>query len=306
MNTRSDRGQATVLTLVFLVVLLGMAALVLDLGSWYRSDRATQSAPDAAALAGAQALPTDPSAASALAMQYSTKNGGGLSGSDITVTSGQAPNDTINVKLKRPASGIFTKLFGVDTVTVGAKASARASLMDQAQYVAPIGVNVLHPKLKGTATCPCFGPGNATTLPLGKTGAPGSFDLLNIDSSHGGTGQAILASWILHGYDGDLSLGDYFSDAGAKWNASEINDALTKRLDTTLVFPVYDKLVGTGSGAQYHVIAWVGFHITGFTASGSSGSITGWFTSVVWDGIPSTTSTGGQPDLGARTVYLVD
>jgi len=306
MNIRSDRGQATVLTLVFLVVLLGMGALVLDLGSWYRSDRATQSAADAAALAGAQALPTDPSAASALAMQYSTKNGGGLSGSDITVTSGQAPNDTINVKLKRPASGIFTKLFGVDTVTVGAKASARASLMDQAQYVAPIGVNVLHPKLKGTATCPCFGEANATTLPLGKTGAPGSFDLLNIDSSHGGTGQAILASWILHGYDGDLSLGDYFSDAGAKWNASEINDALTKRLNTTLLFPVYDKLVGTGSGAQYHVIAWVGFHITGFTASGSSGSITGWFTSVVWDGIPSTTSTGGQPDLGARTVYLVD
>ena len=32
MNTRSDRGQATVLTLVFLVVLLGMAALVLDIG----------------------------------------------------------------------------------------------------------------------------------------------------------------------------------------------------------------------------------------------------------------------------------
>ena len=144
MNIRSDRGQATVLTLVFLVVLLGMAALVLDLGSWYRSDRATQSAADAAALAGAQALPTDPGSASALAMQYATKNGGGLSGSDITVTSGQTPNDTINVKLKRPSSGIFTKLFGVDTVTVGAKASARASLMGQAQYVAPIGVNVLH------------------------------------------------------------------------------------------------------------------------------------------------------------------
>ena len=32
MNSRSDRGQATVITLVFLVVLLGMAALVLDIG----------------------------------------------------------------------------------------------------------------------------------------------------------------------------------------------------------------------------------------------------------------------------------
>jgi hypothetical protein len=306
MKARSDRGQATVLTLVFLVVLLGMAALVLDLGSWYRSDRATQSAADAAALAGAQVLPSDPGGASALAMQYSTENGGGLSGSDIKVTTGLAPNDTISVKLSRPAGGVFTKLFGVDTVTVGAKASARASVMDQAKYVAPIGVNILHPKLNGTATCPCFGPGNATTLPLGKTGAPGSFDLLNIDSSHGGTGQAIIAGWILRGYDDYLSLGDYFSDAGAKWNAAEVNDALTQRLNTTLLFPVYDRLVGSGSNAQYHVIAWVGFHLTGFTASGSSGTITGWFTEVIWSGIPATTSTGGQPNLGARTVYLVD
>ena len=57
MRTRSDKGQATVLTLVFLVVLLGMAALVLDVGSWYRADRAVQSTADAAALAGAQKLP---------------------------------------------------------------------------------------------------------------------------------------------------------------------------------------------------------------------------------------------------------
>jgi Flp pilus assembly protein TadG len=306
MNTKSDRGQATILSLVFLVVLLGMAALVLDLGSWYRSDRATQSAADAAALAGAQALPTDPGGATTLALQYSDKNGGGLSAGDVTVSTGLAPNDTIKVKVSRPAKGVFTKLFGVGSVTVGSHASARASLMDQAQYVAPIGVNVLNPKLKGGATCPCFGTGNPTTLPLGKTGAPGAFDLLNIDGSHGGTGQQIIANWILHGYNGYLSLGDYFSDAGAKWDASEVQGALTQRLNTTLLFPVYDKIVGTGSNAQYHVVAWVGFHLTGFTARGSSGNITGYFTSVVWDGIASTTSSGGQPDLGARTVYLVD
>ena len=40
MRTRNDTGQATVLTLVFLTVLLGMAALVLVVGSWYRADRA--------------------------------------------------------------------------------------------------------------------------------------------------------------------------------------------------------------------------------------------------------------------------
>jgi Flp pilus assembly protein TadG len=303
MNSRSDRGQATILTLVFLVVLLGMAALVLDVGSWYRADRATQSTADAAALAGAQALPSDPGNANTLALQYVTKNGGGTSA--VSLSTKFLTNDTVKVNVSKPAPGVFTKLFGVRSVTVGSHASARASLMDQAKYVAPIGVNILNPKLKGTSTCPCLGSTSPTTLPLGKTGAPGAFDLLNIDSSHGGTGPSNLANWILTGYDGYLSLGDYFSDAGAKWNSSAVQNALKARLGTELLFPVYDVIKGTGANAQYHVIAWVGFHLTGFTARGSSGSITGWFTEVVWTGIASTSATG-QPNLGARVVNLVD
>ena len=84
MKTRSERGQSTVLTLVFLTVLLGMAALVLDVGSWYRTKRAAQSTADAAALAGAQALPYDTAGASNLAMQYANKNGGGVLPSGVT------------------------------------------------------------------------------------------------------------------------------------------------------------------------------------------------------------------------------
>jgi len=303
MNSRSDRGQATVLTLVFLVVLLGMAALVLDIGSWYRADRATQSTADAAALAGAQALPQDPGNANTLALQYVGKNGGGTP--SVSLSTKFLTNDTVKVNVSKPAKGVFTKLFGVRTVTVGSHASARASLMDPAKYVAPIGVNILNPKLKGTSTCPCFGSTQLTTLPLGKTGAPGAFDLLNIDSSHGGTGPSILANWILKGYDGYLSLGDYFSDAGAKWNSSEVQNALDARDGTELLFPVYDTIKGSGAGAQYHVIAWVGFHMISHEEHGSTGSITGWFTEVVWTGIASTSATG-QPNLGARVVNLVD
>jgi secretion/DNA translocation related TadE-like protein len=305
MRIRNDNGQATVLTLVFLVVLLGMAALVLDVGSWYRADRAAQSTADAAALAGAQELPYDTGSANSQALQYADKNGGGLSGGDITLSSGPTANDTITVHLQRPATGVFTKLFGVNSVTVGAKASARASLISQARWVAPIGVNVLNPKLKGTKTCPCFGTGSPTTLPLGKTGAPGAFDLLNLDNSQGGTGPGTLADWILKGFDGYLPIGSYFSDPGAKWNSSQVQSALQQRLNTELLFPVYDTLSGNGANAQYHVIGWVGFHMTAFKARGSSGSITGWFTEVVWDGIEATSS-NGEPDLGARTVKLID
>jgi Flp pilus assembly protein TadG len=305
MRTRNDNGQATVVTVVFLVVLLGMAALVLDIGSWYRADRSTQSTADAAAHAGAQALPYDPASASSLALQYANKNGGGVSAGDITITSGTGPNDTIKVTVHRAATGVFTKLFGVNSVSVGSKATARASLMRSAQYVAPIGVNLRHPKLKGTPSCPCFGVGNETTLPLGKTGAPGSFDLLNIDGSKGGTGGQTLADWIIHGYSGYLPIGAYLSDTGAKWNDNPVKDAIQQRLNgPPLLFPVYDTIDGSGANAVYHVVGWVAFHITDFTASGTSGSITGWFTQVTWDGIESTG--GGDPDLGARTVKLID
>ncbi len=68
---RSQRGQAMVMSIVFLTVLLGMAALVLDVGSWYRADRHAQLTADAAALAGAQALPDDPGRATALDHMWS-------------------------------------------------------------------------------------------------------------------------------------------------------------------------------------------------------------------------------------------
>ena len=67
-----------------------------------------------------------------------------------------------------------------------------------------------------------------------------------------------------------------------------MQNALDVRHNTELLFPVYDTIKGTGANAQYHVIAWVGFHMTGHEEHGSTGSITGWFTEVVWTGIAST------------------
>jgi secretion/DNA translocation related TadE-like protein len=301
---RSERGQATVLTLIFLTVLLGMAALVLDVGSWYRADRDTQSTADAAALAGAQALPDDTAQASSLASSYSSKNGGGLA--TVSFSNSYGPNDTIKVTVKKQASGIFTKLFGLDKVDVGSKATARTALISSAKYVAPIVVKNMHPKLLGTVGCPCFNSTNVTTIPLDRNGAPGAFDLLNLDGSRGGTSSDILASWMLKGYDGYLDIGDYFSDPGAKWDSSQLHDALDQRIGTVLLFPVYDTITGTGANAVYHIIGWVGFHLLSYEARGSSGSITGYFTNVIWTGLQSTSSSGQPPNFGARSVQLID
>jgi hypothetical protein len=287
-----------------MTVLLGMAALVLDVGSWYRADRDTQSTADSAALAGAQALPDSTANASSLASDYSSKNGGGLE--SVNFSSSYGPNDTIKVTIKKPAQGIFTRLFGVSSINVGSKATARTALISSAKYVAPIVVKNMHPKLLGTAGCPCFDPSNVTTIPLGRNGAPGAFDLLNLDGSRGGTSPGILADWMLKGYDGYLDIGQYYSDPGAKWDSSQMHDALDQRIGTTLLFPVYDDLIGNGSNAQYHVIGWVGFHLLSYEARGSSGSITGYFTEVIWSGLQATSGSGQPPNFGARSVQLID
>ena len=92
----------------------------------------------------------------------------------------------ITVSLEEPAPGFFAKVFGVNTVQIRARATARAGVMGSARYAAPIGVDEKHPLITG-AGCgnplPCFN--QATELDLEKTG-PGAFRLINIDGSHGG------------------------------------------------------------------------------------------------------------------------
>jgi Flp pilus assembly protein TadG len=314
MNTHSDRGQATVVTLVFLVVLLGMAALVLDMGSWFRADRATQSTADAAALAGAQALPENPGQATTLAQQYATTNGG-LGTGNVQISTKIVNNDTIKVTVKRSAPGFFSKVFGVKTVTVGSTATARSEGVSSVKGVAPITVHWKHPLLNctGPSTHPTCNPDfvTQTTLNLedlhqpGGGNGSGAFGLLNLNYADpsGNIGAGTLADWLLHGFQDYLPLGNYFSAPSANFNNSQFQDAMTQMLGKEVLFPVYRLLTGPGSNAKYDIIGWVGFVITSFNPSGSSGTITGHFTSYTADGVQVTT--GGNPYFGVKKVELV-
>ncbi|MDX6450217.1 MAG: hypothetical protein QOH16_266 [Gaiellaceae bacterium] len=303
---RRDEGQVTVMTAVFIVVLLGMAGFVLDVGSWFRQQRLSQTTVDAAALAGAQALPGSPSGATASATSFATKNGG-VAGLNITVRTKWTANDMISVTQNAPANGFFSRLFGISTVNVGAKASAVIEPPSEVRYVAPIVVNIKHPFLSGPG-CPCFNV--PTDLPLGKTGAPGAFAMVNLipGDDKGTVGTSTLTDWITNGYNDYLPLGVYFSDPGAKYNSNSIQSALQGRYFSDLLFPVYDTLTDQGSNAEYHIIGWAGFHLTHADMSGSSGDLSGYFTQVIWQGLvsPSGPFDPNIPDLGVRSVALID
>jgi hypothetical protein len=303
---RQSCGQAYVLTILFLVVLLGMAAAVLDVGSWYRAHRALQATVDAAALAGAQALPQDTGEANALATSYAAKNGGG----SITVSfsSKVFPNDTITVKGQRPAPGFFSKVFGLESVTVRTHASARAGYPKQVKWVAPIVVNVKHPMLNCTPN-PCEDATELTYYNLKDKGTDGagSFGFINLTGDNG-VGSSQLGDWIKNGFDQYLNIGDYYVSTGNPFSSTNIGDALQEKVNEgdVLLFPVYDKLVGTGDNAKYHIVGWAAFQITSMDLQGNHEKFFGHFVSVTWDGIQSDSASDAPPDFGVRNVSLVE
>ena len=303
-KTSDERGQVAVLMAVFLAVLVGAAAMAIDVGSWYRADQAAQATADSAALAGAQGLHLSTADASALAEEYATKNGGG--DLEISFSTRVVPNDLITVTVARPAAGYFSKLFGIDEVEVSARATARAGIPSKARSVAPIAVDERHPMLQ----CGCWG--EPTQLSLrnlhdpGGDDAAGAFSLVNLDSLYdsGNIGAETLAEWILDGYEDELPLGIYRSAPSADFNSGHIRSAINQRLGTELLFPVYRSITEGGSQAEYEIVAWVGFVPTSFTGGGSRGTIHGYFTQVIWHGLAD--ETGTVPDLGVRTISLVE
>jgi Flp pilus assembly protein TadG len=324
----NESGQALAVSVVFIFVLIGGTALSIDVGSWYREHRQAQTTADAAALAAAQNLPTaNTTDAMDSATTIAGKNGGGIdvvngiSFSSERTTGGTL--DTVEVRVTRNAPGFFSKLFSIDSTNVHAKAAARSSLPAAVQDAAPIVVNISHQYLSGTDVagnkCPCFGPGEPTTIPLGKNGAPGSFGIVDLtafatsdkngkcnQTPNGNAGSSTVGNWIVDGYSGMLQLGCYDSDPGASFNSGNIRSAMQVRKFSTLLFPVYDTEQNQGSNAPYHIIGWAAFYITGFKGTGNSGSVSGYFMNVIWDGIQSSTTPGSQPDLGVHSIALVN
>jgi hypothetical protein len=310
MNPRHEnqRGQAMVFTLVFMIVLIGMAAAVLDVGAWYRAHRQTQATADASALAGAQELPDATAAASSSALDYAGRNGGGVASGDIEFSSSLSGVDTIKVTAHKPSPGVFTKLFGIDSVTARASATARVGAMGSAKWAAPIGVDYRHPFLRCTPALDCDPRFNEETeIDFEKVG-PGAFRLINIDGSRGGTSPKTIGEWISSGNDGYMDRNKwYYSDPGMKPDSSHVKNALDSRIGVgkEILLPIYNDTRAQGAGFEYYVVGWVGFVVTGWDIRGSKqATIQGKFTEIIWEGIQS--EDGSEEDFGARSVQLIE
>ncbi|HEX2376866.1 MAG TPA: pilus assembly protein TadG-related protein [Gaiellales bacterium] len=168
----SQRGQTLPLICLFMVSLLGVSGMVLDLGNGYVQRRAVQNEADAAAVAGADAIPSGN--VTSAATQMAAKNG--RSGDAVTVA--LSGNDTVTVTVRRTAPTFFLRVFGRSSLPVSATAVARIEALGAVKgHVSPYAVTV-----------DAYANGTGTTLfKENQPGAYGTIDLPTTDNTSGGS-----------------------------------------------------------------------------------------------------------------------
>jgi len=137
---QQEFGQGLVLGALAMVVILGFAAIAVDVGLFLHERRDLQNAADAAALAGVQELPGAPSEAEAKVHEWADKNGIDIAGGElesVEVSTTYAENDTVTVSVQRDVPFVFARVLGFSSDTMRADATARIGSPSLASNVMP-------------------------------------------------------------------------------------------------------------------------------------------------------------------------
>ncbi|RXJ01905.1 hypothetical protein DS745_08705 [Anaerobacillus alkaliphilus] len=204
---RDQQGGVLVLVALMMVVLLGVTALVVDLGRVYAEQSSLQKALDASVLAGAQGLikkeTQTQTQAEAQAISYakdiSKKNSYILNDSDIKVTSSY-----IKVSKEVSVPMTFAKVIGFNEITFSKEATALIGPLGSSIGVTPIAVEKKN--IPDGKELKCSNTGN-------QRGNCGYLDIV-------GSGATTLADGIRNGvkiYVKDEVKFEFDTETGQKW-----------------------------------------------------------------------------------------
>lgn len=312
LRLRSEDGQVIVFVVAILAILIGMGALVIDGGSWFRAQRHLQTAADAAALAGAQDLPFTATAQST-AISYAQTNYTGLAAPTITFpgTSPCAPNSCIDVAAVTTAPGFLSRIYGAVFNNVTVRAHARAGLFEPGMLknVAPIAVKKA---LVCTTDPTCFG--RRVTFNFDESNVSSStIGLINLSchstastacGSSAGIGGSTLKDWIETGYNDALPAHQWY---GVKTGETigPVKQGLNDSIGKPLFFPVFDQVTNSGPNWFFHIAGWSAFVIESVDSWGPGGrQLTGHFVTFI-----ATDLAAGDPvtgdDFGVHVISLI-
>jgi Flp pilus assembly protein TadG len=186
------KGQTLVVFVLFLFVLVGMAAVAIDVGNVYFQQARLQAAVDAGALAGAKALANGDtqSQAQTAAEQLATTN---VAGGNYTATAGE---QQVSITGTETVPTFLAGLFGIKDWHLNVNAAADIESTNQTTGIMPFGVT--------KQTIEDAQAGSGTEVPLtANTESAGNWGYLSIN----GTGSQQVKTNIENGATGTFSIG---------------------------------------------------------------------------------------------------
>ncbi|MUN62144.1 hypothetical protein GMA12_03125 [Kocuria sediminis] len=311
---RGERGGISVIVALSLVVLLGVAALVVDVGALYAERAELQNGSDAAALAIAQNCAVGSCGAPGSTAQAFVNSNAKDNAANVDAPT--FPTSTsVRVRATTRETGgagslalMFAPLLGIDRETVSATSTAAWGSPAGGPAVLPLafapcvfnlsgGRQVIQTHGSGTPSC-------TSTSPSGQT-LPGGFSWLSGSTSTSCSADLTINTWVP-------------SSPGASVPGACDSVLVPSLVGDTVLLPVYGDRTGTGSGASYRLTGWAAFRIYGWrfpsnavnnntaagpNCTGSCNGIIGEF--VRFASLDEEFTTGG-PNMGATIVSLTE
>ncbi len=273
---RAESGQATVLFALAAVALLSVASLSLDAGRAYIKTQELKSAADAAALAGGQELPADPSSAKSVAIATAERNG--VPSADVQVQV-NAQDTVVTVTTRGGIPYYFASLFGIDQGTFQETSAVQVGPISRVTGAMPLGV-IWNDFVYGQSYVLKDGGGE---------GSDGNYGGLAL----GGTGASTYQQNLEAGYPQPLTVGQTLetetgniegptqqglaarvaSGAGYSWDTVPLSSPAV--VDLPIISPP------SQGQSQVTILGFAAFFVTGVD---SSGDVTGVFLDAVTSG----------------------
>ena len=301
-NHRED-GASIVIFVIVVVLMIGLGGLAVDASNIYLYNQRMQIAADAAALGGTRMLARNATLGEIDAEIYQLAVANHADSATWTYIN---ENRGVHVIATHHLDAYFARIYGQESFTVNAQAGAQFELVTDTGHLMPFTV-VCNPwdKNGNVSADPTncqnglnFQYGVEYTLHEPEANAPGNFGWVRWAGD--GPNSPDLEQNINSPEESPvLKIGDWI--AGTSGNHTSVFPALDQWVGKSVIIPIYDEVIGTGSNAQYHIYAFGVFELTSYSKEDKT--IAGKFVRTLVHG--NATDANGS-DFGARDVRLVE
>ncbi|MGI5927751.1 MAG: pilus assembly protein TadG-related protein [Thermacetogeniaceae bacterium] len=296
---RDERGAVAVIVAVAMVFLLGLTALVTDVGNIVFAKRKMVTAADAAALAGAQELVNNPTNAESRAIEYASKNGASPAKVSVSVSDDEKE---ISVLASQVVDYSFARALGFHSTLVTARAKAIIAPATALSGIVPFTVPM-------PASGSDFDYDEEVVLKVSHWNdgciGQGNFGAIAL----GGVGGNLYEDNLKHGYDGTLSIGDIVPTEPGNMSGPTIS-GVQYRIDNgqNIIFiPLFDPVEYQQHGrAEIEIAGFACFEIIGVGGPGNENDVIGKFKEWFVPNNSSSVDPSENMDFGLYSLMLVE